>query len=237
MKVNVSRIFQLFRYLNPLLAFRIAIHEASRALFNPNSRHTYSQSGEDVLLPRYLDLTKPGYYVDVGCHHPVKVSNAFSLYLRGWRGLAIDGNPDCVKLFNRHRPRDIAVCAVISDVERPVSFAIASVPELSTVSEIFEGKTIKRIQMQSTPLQRILIENQCPCRFEFLSIDCEGHDYKVLKSFDIDYYRPRVLIIEMHGFKNEECASNKIYSYLINKKYKMVAFNWLNGFFVDDTCS
>jgi len=55
-----------------------------------SSRRYWSQYGEDIVLDRVLNLRKPGFYVDVGCYHPVKNNNTFKLYRRGWRGVNLD---------------------------------------------------------------------------------------------------------------------------------------------------
>ena len=32
----------------------------------------YSQNGEDLILNRFLDNKKEGFFVDVGAHHPIR---------------------------------------------------------------------------------------------------------------------------------------------------------------------
>jgi hypothetical protein len=74
----------------------------------------------------YVDLTRTGFCVEFGCHHPFRGSNTLSLYSRGWYGVVVDGNPDLIALFRRLRPRDTAICAVVSNKELPVTFTLAN---------------------------------------------------------------------------------------------------------------
>jgi hypothetical protein len=80
-----------------------------RASFSEITRHSqpsFSQFGEDLVLQILLQPGREGTYVDVGANHPIKGSNTFRLYLRGWNGLAIDPNPSFASEFKKFRPRD-----------------------------------------------------------------------------------------------------------------------------------
>ena len=67
-----------------------------------------------MLLDRFLCQRPSGFYVDVGAHHPIRFSNTFRLYRKGWRGLNIDANPGSMKRFHHTRPRDINIEAAVS---------------------------------------------------------------------------------------------------------------------------
>jgi hypothetical protein len=75
----------------------------------PFAIRSYSQEGEDRVLAHVLDIGRrdPGFYVDVGAHHPQRFSNTYAFYLAGWRGLNIEPRPGSLSLFQRLRPRDI----------------------------------------------------------------------------------------------------------------------------------
>jgi hypothetical protein len=80
----------------------------------PFGRITYSQEGEDMVLARLFEgLGRPGFYVDIGAHHPVRFSNTFYFYRRGWHGVNVDALPGTAMLFQRMRPRDKTIeCGV-----------------------------------------------------------------------------------------------------------------------------
>jgi hypothetical protein len=54
----------------------------------------YSEYGEDRWVVEHLMLPQRGIYLDVGAGHPEINSNTAFLRDRGWRGLAVDANPD-----------------------------------------------------------------------------------------------------------------------------------------------
>jgi hypothetical protein len=70
----------------------------------------------------------------VGCHHPVRLSNTYLLYLQGWHGLAIDANAAFGLLFAELRPKDTFIHAAVSDTEQDVEFTVYADPALSSLS-------------------------------------------------------------------------------------------------------
>ena len=56
---------------------------------------------------------------------------------------------------------------------------------------------------------------------DFLNIDCEGHDYSVLKGFNLKRFNPKLICIETHKTNNQETDMykniiNLLYSYNYN---------------------
>ena len=81
-------------------------------------KKSYSQHGEDLFINEYFRKKNAGFYVDIGCFHPLKYNNTHLLYKNGWSGINIDLNPASIDLFNILRPSDYNFCAAISrDVE------------------------------------------------------------------------------------------------------------------------
>jgi FkbM family methyltransferase len=209
---------------------------AVRAL-DRGRRRAYSQTGEDLALNCIL-RSEPGFYVDVGCNHPTRNSNTFALYKTGWRGICIDANPGLIKQFKRLRPRDVSVCAAISDEEGEIIFTDFVDDAFSSLDaeHVASWKASTAIARQRTVKTRTLgaILNECnsPHAFDLLCVDAEGHDVNVLRSIDLDVYRPQVIVVEMHGFDINSPQENDIYRYLAARKYRLAGFLVLNGYFV-----
>ena len=68
-----------------------------------NKRKTYSQFKEDIFLKKYFQNINQGFYVDIGCYHPIKYSNTALLYNKGWSGINLDLNQTSIDLFNIHK--------------------------------------------------------------------------------------------------------------------------------------
>ena len=82
-----------------------------------HSRRAYSQEGEDLILHRVFENQNTGFYVDVGAHHPVRFSNTYFFYLRGWSGINIDAAPGSIRKFAWKRRRDLNLEAALTDLD------------------------------------------------------------------------------------------------------------------------
>ena len=86
----------------------------------PYGQTSFSQEGEDLILQRYFEGKTKGFFVDIGAHHPIRFSNTYHFYRRGWRGMVVQ---HASLLFDRaphhrhwpagrqviaHHPRDVA---------------------------------------------------------------------------------------------------------------------------------
>ena len=43
-------------------------------------KKTYSMYGEDLIIQNFFKKKTKGVYVDIGCYHPLDVSNTFLIY-------------------------------------------------------------------------------------------------------------------------------------------------------------
>jgi FkbM family methyltransferase len=197
---------------NILLVGWIALHRFIdavgafwRALIgNEYARRSYSQYGEDMILraifARYPS-TYPGIYIDVGAHHPFRLSNTRYFYELGWRGICIDPLPGSERLFKRWRPNDIFVPAGVAETECELTYFMFDEPALNTFSEIIANENAIRLKSQQKvkvfPLSRIF-NDYLPVggKIDFLSVDVEGMDLEVLRSNDWMRYRPRIVLVE-----------------------------------------
>jgi len=56
-----------------------------------NMKNTYySQAGQDKFIANLFNFSPNGYFVDVGCWHPINNNNSYFLETLGWKGICID---------------------------------------------------------------------------------------------------------------------------------------------------
>lgn len=204
---------------------------------------SYSQEGEDLILNKIFAYQDKGFYVDVGAHHPKKYSNTYIFYKRGWRGINIDAMPGSMKLFNKIRPRDINIEKAVSDKKEVLTYYVFNQPAVNgfskELSEDLDATDNYSIQftkdIETLTLEEILDnnlrENQ---RIDFLSIDVEGLDYKVLKSTNLDKYRPRVILLEILGSSLQEIEENEISHFLKAYNFSLYAKAINSVLFIDN---
>lgn len=205
---------------------------------------SYSQEGEDMILRRIFDGQESGFYVDIGAHHPKRFSNTYFFYRQGWRGINIDAMPGSMKKFHKIRPRDINLEIAISDKKETLTYLVFNEPALNGFSTDLSAqkntekgyrlicKTEIETELLSAVLDQYLPAGQT---IDFLNIDVEGLDFKVLTSNNWDKYRPRYILIEAQDFRFDNIRNDEICRYLNQKDYKLFAKTYLTLIFKSST--
>ena len=188
-------------------------------------KESYSMDGEDLFLNNYFKDKTNGFYVDVGCYHPIHRNNTYLLYKKGWHGVNIDIQKFSIDLFNHLRPKDLNYNFAVSNKNEIVEmFYQKKLSQLSTIEEkqslkVFQGD-IKKLKIQSLTLDSILEKtNSNNIKLDLLDIDVEGADLKVLEGFSIQKFKPELVCVEIH---EKEIKKSKIHDYLNNSNYELI---------------
>jgi FkbM family methyltransferase len=200
---------------------------------------SYSQEGEDIILKRFFEGNKNGFYIDVGAHHPKRFSNTYLFYKMGWRGINIDPNHDAINLFNKKRPRDINLECGISDTEGRLNYYMFEEPAFNSFSEEYatriEDTTNNRV-IEKKIVDVYRLSNILPTHIslndsiEFLSVDAEAYDINVLRSNDWSKFRPHIVLVEELNFS---FGRSQVYKYLTGVDYIFLAKTFNSVFYVD----
>lgn len=197
------------------------------------STRSWSQEGEDQILRRIFEQKPHGFYVDVGAHHPMRFSNTYLFYRRGWRGINIDAMPGSMVTFNKKRPRDINLEVGIGLEDKEVDYYIFNEPALNGFSKEIscardQATSIyhieKVVKLAVRPLSSVL-EGHLPTgqTIDFMSIDVEGLDLEVLQSNDWDRYRPQFVLVEILESSLHEIEGSRIGSLMTGAGYAIYA--------------
>ena len=180
---------------------------------------------EDTAVLDYFKDKKNGFYVDVGCYHPIHRNNTYLLHKQNWNGVNIDTSEFSIDLFNHMRPKDLNYnCAISNRNEIIKLFYQKELSQLSTTvrdqaKTVFQGN-IKEKEIQAFTLDEILSEGKFKNnKIDFLDIDVEGADLKVLEGLSFDVYKPELVSVEIHA---KEIKKNDIYKFLIDKNYELL---------------
>lgn len=203
-------------------------------------RTHYAQWGEDVVLESFVAGTPAdGCIVDVGCFHPKKYNNTWRLYRAGWRGINVDVDRVKLDVFDLVRPQDENVCCAIGDA--PGEATLYSFGHYSVLSTLDAAKAAEYRRLgyecEERPVRvRTLTEVLDASRFRgrrvaLLSIDVEGHEAAVLRSLDVERYRPDLILVEFHVPTLERMQADPTYRLLDELGYKLVNWTGLTAFF------
>ena len=180
---------------------------------------------EDTAVLNYFKDKKNGFYVDVGCYHPIHRNNTYLLHKQDWKGINIDTSEFSIDLFNYMRPNDLNYNYAISNKNEVIKlYYQKELSQLSTTERdqaetVFQGN-IKEKEIQAFTLDEILNRDKYKdTKIDFLDIDVEGADLKVLEGLSFDKFKPELVCVEIH---TKEIKQSAIYNFLIDKNYELL---------------
>ena len=202
-------------------------------------KKSYSLLGEDIFINNYFKNKSKGFYIDVGCYHPLEGSNTHLLYKKGWNGLNFDISDFSIKLFKFLRKRDISIRSGISNYSGKSEYYYRKkINMLNTLNENI-GKIhfkngyktdLVNVNTLDFYLEKFYKKN---IEIDLLKIDVEGEELNVLKSIDLNHYNPQLISIEIHNkekmyYDSYEYYKNyEIYLFLQSLDYNLI---WKNKY-------
>lgn len=198
----------------------------------------YSQCQEDIFLNENIFKNKlNGVYIELGALDGVLYSNTkFFEDSLNWKGILIEPHPEKFKLLQKNRPNNFLFNSLVSCHKEPLVFryfvdchAAVSGVENTLSQHHFEtyfesnnewNKSLQQNKMFITPISLSeIVKSTNLTHINLLSLDVEGHEYEVLKSWDFSIPID-IILIETLGVqpeKDELCR--KI---LIQNNYKFI---------------
>lgn len=204
------------------------------------ARRSYSQFGEDRVIASLLPETS-GSYLDVGAGHPIRNSNTYLLYRRGWRGVLVEPILSLASQCRTTRKRDIVLNSLIGAggfAEGTSEFWEFTPSEFSTTLEDRANSLIKsgvclrsKYECAVIPI-RFVTPAISPDEPFLFSLDIEGLDQAVLEAIDWHHFRPRIVCIEdPHRLKGPTLISQLLES----KGYELVSQHSVSSIYAHST--
>ncbi len=185
----------------------------------------FSKNGEDYLLWTFFGHKNSGFFLDIGAFDGRYISNTYVFELMGWRGICVEPNPDVFLLCRKNRPASLCIQAACTDSteKKTIRFYAEKTGLLSTtlnhkdihrsVRKRYEQKKMdfpgfSEKQVPATTVKRI-VEKYAPDipEIDFLSIDTEGNEARVIQGIDFKNCSIRVVIVEANSISAEESLS------------------------------
>ena len=161
-------------------------------------KRSYSQRGEDLIVYSYFNKRKSGFYLDIGCYHPKLISNTYLFHKNGWKGVALDIDQYKLDTFKFSRGKKVKVikAAVIPNkinkntIDAYKFFSKRGWSDSDTIDLELANQTKQKGRGQ-------YIVEKVPCidinsllesipKVDFLNIDIEGLDTKIVEAIDLD---------------------------------------------------
>lgn len=189
----------------------------------------YSQWDQDkFLIDEIFHYKQEGYFVDIGATNGVHINNTYYMEKNlKWRGVCIEPQSDFFSKLCKNR-----TCAcldvVLDSCEQTVEFfdgdtegctagGIIATDTDNTPNHIHIQhlpKNMKHLR-KTKPLDMVLKECGAPPVIDYLSIDVEGAESRILMPFSLDDWRVLVLSIERPKPELQEKLLQNGYTYLV----------------------
>jgi len=179
----------------------------------------HSQIGQDKwVLERVFNGKRDGYFVEVGAADGELFSNAYLLEKEfGWTGICVE--PDSRYFPVLVKNRDV-ICENVCLLDKRTTVDFLEIGVLGGIPECYnapkkrpKGQILKK---QTLTLQDVLEKNNAPETIDFLSIDTEGSEYRILKDFPFHKYKFLAVCVEHN---NVVRARNQLRKLFTSKGY------------------
>jgi FkbM family methyltransferase len=174
----------------------------------------YSQFGQDAFIAEHFKQKRGGVFLDIGANDGVTFSNTLHLeQALGWSGIAVEPHPEVFEKLKKARTCHL-FNGCVSDRDGSLRFLAVSggASELSTLSVVEDAgdehhqALLDRMLAQYGGEKRVV---EVPCltpasllrrfgvdRIDYLSLDTEGCEMQILRSFDFAACRVEVVDVE-----------------------------------------
>ena len=132
-------------------------------------------------------------------------------------------------MFNISRPKDINIRAAITDFDGNTHYHENG---LINQQNSLEGQSENTINIKAYKLNTLLEELGID-KFNFLNIDAEGHDYKVISKFNFDKHRPQLISIEQNSYNLDEILNSDIHILISKNKYFLASKFGVTSIYID----
>ena len=212
--------------------FSYYFYKIFKLIKNQGKGNYFGEFGEDILINRFFRKKNKGIYVDVGCYHPIKGSLTYCLYKRGWRGLNVDLSKISIDLFKLARPKDYNIQAAVTDFDGETQFfENGMINQQNTLED--GGTNLKKIKINALKLQTLL-DKQNINHIDFLNIDVEGSDYKVISSLNLNKIRPKMISIEENRYDIKDIINDTIQNLMNSNHYFLFSRIGVSSIYIDN---
>jgi FkbM family methyltransferase len=184
---------------------------------------------EDRLKAEFFGPLREGFFVEVGANDPQRGSQSWQFEQAGWSGVLVEPQPDLAERLRRLRRAHVAAVACSSPANAGKAMTLHVLGPHSSLNRELAVTGVAaeaEIEVPIRTLDAILEEIGAPSPIDFVSIDVEGHEVEVLSGFDLNRWRPRLLLIEDH------VTNLATHRFVTRAGYRLIRRTGPNGWYV-----
>lgn len=163
-------------------------------------------------------MYKSRFYIDIGANDGITLSNTYLLEKRGWRGICIEANKDIFTLLKNNR-KCYCYNVAFTDSDKEVLFLKVN-GENNMLSGIIESDLESKLSQNNLYIKNnhkiddsevvkvqgmsfdSVMKNHNIDIIDYISIDVEGRELKILEAIDFEKYKILLLTIENNNKKD-----------------------------------
>lgn len=205
----------------------------------------------DQIYLKYFGLKK-GTFVEVGAFDGESVSNTSCLADAGWKGFYIEPVKEhfeqCVNRHKNNKKIKVSNYAIGTEVGYKPVYCSGIVSTLDkeqadivSSMHLFGYPQFTESECKQVRLDSYMQMADVPKNFELLVVDVEGREEDVFNSFDLSYWKPKMMIIELvddHSYFQENVklitSCQKLRKYINSVGYTEVYRDHINTIFVSN---
>jgi FkbM family methyltransferase len=162
-----------------------------------------SELGQDILALNHNNFKKNGYFIEIGAGDGKNFSNTHLLEKKfNWRGILVEPYRGFQYLLKKNRKCIIENKLIYHRSDLKINFyENLTTPTLSSIypKNIFN----KSYKVSTVTFDELLKKNKSPKIIDYLSIDIEGNELKILKSINFKNYKINVITVE-HNYQSKK---------------------------------
>jgi len=168
-----------------------------------------SQLGQDLWVLEQTNYKKGGFFVEFGATDGVLLSNSYLLEKEfAWQGLCAEPNPNYYQQLIMNRNCLTSDSCIAAKTGESVEFILAN--EYGGIASYADDdahadkraaykKEGRIVELTTISLHDFLCTNNAPKEIDYISIDTEGSELDILKSFPFEKWKVSLFSIE-HNF-------------------------------------
>lgn len=164
--------------------------------------------------------------VDVGANDGFYSSNSYPFIKRGWRAVLIEPHPGAFAQAQRlhaNNPGVVTLNLACGDQPGELALNLFEADEGGSHSALsgeephphVDHTVARTITVPVATLETLLEQHNVSKEFGLLSVDTEGHDYRVIRGLNLSRFQPRAIITEINA--NDELK----FAYLREHGYQL----------------
>jgi len=196
--------------------------------FASNKWRSASQISQDLLVLYFSQFKKDGFFVEIGAADGFYLSNTLCLEYLGWKGIIAEPLPRWHQKIRQRKCNVDLRCVYEKSNSKLIFEDVIDYPELSGISEDLDqdnnasarrNSKKKKLEVNTISLNDLLEEYKAPNNIDYISVDTEGSEYKILKNFNFNKYNVVIFTIE-HNFI--ETKRNNVLQLMSSNNYVRV---------------